>query len=191
MSSLLPSNSTAAERALAEAMAGLSDVPIVMRELWNADTIPYQALPWLAWAMSVDEWDVSWSEEQKRAVVKSALAVQRIKGTIGAVRKGLAALGIDVRVQEWFAQIPQGEPGTFKLWLTARQTPVNQAGIAAALAVVQSTKNLRSHLDEILISAASEARLHAGAASCIGSEITLSRYTSGLLVINELALVLE
>ena len=40
MSDLLPPNSTPAERALAEAVSRLGDVPVKIREVWDADTIP-------------------------------------------------------------------------------------------------------------------------------------------------------
>lgn len=191
MSELLPHNATAAERALAEAMARISDVPIMAREVWNPDTIPSDLLPWLAWAFSVDEWDSNWSDEQRRATVKSAIAVQQVKGTVGAVREALAALGISIQVQEWFQQEPQAAPYTFALWMEADQTPVGQAGINAALAVVMNTKNLRSHLSGTRVNARSESRLRVGAVAGIGQQITVNNFRLPVLVINELAIVLE
>ena len=50
MTGILPPNATALERALADAGARLSDVPVVVRELWNPDACPAAHLPWLAWA---------------------------------------------------------------------------------------------------------------------------------------------
>jgi len=47
----------------------------------------------LAWAHSLDEWDESWPEETKRAAVQSSISVHRKKGTLGAVRRALAAAG--------------------------------------------------------------------------------------------------
>lgn len=190
MSDLLPANATALERALAQVMAEIQAIPVPVRDIWNADTIPAVALPWLAWAYSVDEWDINWSEAQKRETVRRALAVQKIKGTIGAVRQALGALGIDAQVQEWFAQLPAGDPYTFKLWLTAEQTPVDEAGIAAALAVVAATKNLRSHLTEILVSARSEARVYVASVAGLGHQITVTGAKPALVVINEHVVVM-
>lgn len=191
MPDLLPPSATDVERALAELFKRLNELPVPIRDMWNADTIPVALLPWLAWAFSVDEWAGHWSEQQRRDTIKNALAVQRMKGTIGSVRQGLAALGIDARVQEWMNQIPAGDPYTFKLHLQADQTPVDLDGIKAALAVLERSKNLRSHLDGIYVSARSAAQLHAGAAAGIGHEITLTEYRAAMLVINELAIVLE
>ncbi|MDT9105875.1 phage tail protein I, partial [Escherichia coli] len=121
MSDLLPNNATPLEAALAEAIARISDVPTPARDVWNPDTCQANLLPWLAWAFSVDEWDADWSEAQKRAAIKAAVPVQRYKGTIGAVREALAALGFGVQVQEWFNQLPAGAPYTYRLLLTADQ----------------------------------------------------------------------
>lgn len=176
MSELLPPNSTAAERALAEAMAALGDVPVPVRDVWNADTIPLRYLPWLAWAYSVDEWDAAWDEAQKRDTVKLALIVQRKKGTIGAVKDALGALGIYVEVREWFQQTPAGDPFTFTLYVEASQMPVSLEGMRAVTGVVNATKNLRSHLAEIRLRARSEARTYVGAVTSLGNEITLTNF---------------
>lgn len=191
MSDLLPWNATPQERALAEAIARISDVDVSgIRAVWNPETCPVNLLPWLAWAFSVDEWSADWSDQQKRDTVRNAIAVQRKKGTIGAVRDALAALGIDVQVQEWFNQSPAAAPYTFKLRMSADQTPVDKSGIAAAIAIVNVTKNIRSHLEEILIIARSETRLYSAAVTNTGNEITVSGYQPGLVALNETSLII-
>lgn len=91
--SLLPPNATSQERAVANTMARLSDVPIDIRTINNPDTCPLALLPWLAWARSVNEWDSDWSEETKRAVIASSYAVHRKKGSIGSIKQALTAAG--------------------------------------------------------------------------------------------------
>jgi phage tail P2-like protein len=91
---LLPPNATKAERALSGTTSRISDVQILLRESWNPATCPVTLLPWLAWAYSVDEWDPNWSESEKRAVVEAAYNVQRVKGTIGSMRRALTAAGL-------------------------------------------------------------------------------------------------
>lgn len=158
---------------MSEAIARIGEIPPNVRAVWNADTCPPALLPWLAWAFSVDTWDVNWSDQQKRDTVKQSLAVHKIKGTIGSVRNALAALGFNVDVLEWFNQSPTGTPYTFNIEIESDQNPVDTAGIAAVLAVVMSAKNLRSHLDEITIRARSSAPLSVGAVALVGSEITV------------------
>lgn len=191
MPDLLPPSVSRLERAIAEAAGEIDAVPVTVRSVWNPDTCPGQVLPWLAWAFSVDDWDESWTDDQKRDSIRMAIAVQRHKGTIGAVKDALGALGIDARVQAWFAQEPTGEPYTFKLWLESEQTPVTADGIAQALVIVERLKSLRSHLDEILVRAITRSRGRVATATNLGSEVTVSHFKPRQLVPNALAIVVK
>lgn len=171
--SLLPPNATRIERALAQVNARALDLPTPMRDLWNPDTCPAAPLPWLAWSYDVGQWDSAWSDEQKRATIKSTLFVHRHKGTIGSVRGALAALGFTVQVQEWFKQIPAGAPYTFRLLLEASQVGISQAALQHILAVVDNTKNLRSHLALIVPSVVTRNELSVAAASALGSDVAV------------------
>lgn len=188
MSDLLPPNSTPAERALSEAMARIGDVPVIVKQVWNADTAPENILPWLAWAFSVDDWDVNWSEQQKRDTIKSAVASQRIKGTIGAVKIQLAALGINIQIQEWFNQFPEGNPYTFKLIINTSQESLTQIGIRKIFDIINTNKNLRSHMDLISITANSESVVYTGTVTNIGTEITVNSYGRNPSVMNDFVL---
>lgn len=180
MSDLLPPNATKPERSLAETVARISALPVPVRDVWNPDTCPAALLPWLAWAFSVDQWDSGWSDAQKRDTIRTAVAVQRYKGTIGAVRESIAALGVSAQVQEWFAQSPEGAPYTFRLLLDANQVGIPQALLSKLLDVVESAKNLRSHLDTVTPGVTSEARLVVGAVAQAGHEITVEFGGGGL-----------
>ena len=91
---LLPPASTPLERALDQtAGARLAAMPSAVTGLWNAASCPERLLPYLAWAVSADEWDDKWSPEKKRAVIAEAPEIHRTKGTLAAVRRSLAALG--------------------------------------------------------------------------------------------------
>ena len=93
MSSLLPPNASASERALDEATSRVGAVPVAIADLWNPQTCPATALPWLAWALSVDVWDSAWSESVKRSVIAKSIEIHRHKGTVWAVREALRAGG--------------------------------------------------------------------------------------------------
>lgn len=149
VATLLPPNATSGERALEQATARIEQVPLRARQMWNADTIPAHLLPWLAWAFSVDDWDVNWSDTQKRAAIKAAYEVQRRKGTIGAVRRALAALGVNITIVEWFEEVPAGEPYTFRLIVNAADGGAPELAMKRIMDVVNSSKNLRSHLASI------------------------------------------
>lgn len=181
MSSLLPANATPQERSIEASIERAGAVPVIIRENYNPDTCPADLLPWLAWTFSVDDWSPAWSDEQKRNTIKSAFAVQRIKGTKGAVKGALSSLGYSVQAQEWFTQDPVGEPYTFRLILDTSQVPIDEAALAKLFEVVNTTKNLRSHLSAVVPGVTSVAGPVVAAAATMGSEITVDFVGSLLL----------
>lgn len=190
MPDLLPYNASSQERALSESVARLSDVPVPVRDVWNPDTCPPQLLAWLAWAFSVDQWDNNWTDAQKRAFIKSSVEVHRYKGTIGAVKEALGALFISARVQEWFNQTPAGDPYTFSILLEADQIGISQSAMQALFAVIERTKNLRSHLTEVEVSLRSVAGPQVAVVTGIGSEICLTNFVWSITVINETTIII-
>lgn len=93
MTSLLPINATSAELALEKATERVDAIPVPIHQLWSAESCPVELLPWLAWALSVDEWDPNWSEATKRAVIAASFEVHSRKGTVSSVRRHLASMG--------------------------------------------------------------------------------------------------
>lgn len=92
--SLLPPNATPQERALDLAPAAhLGAIPRPISRLWNPQTCPAALLPWLAWALSVDDWDADWPEQIRRDVIADSIGLHRVKGTLASVRRALAAAG--------------------------------------------------------------------------------------------------
>lgn len=140
--SLLPINATAQENALEGATSRLSDVPSPLRDLWNPATCPASLLPWLAWAMSVDEWNPDWTESQKRNVIKASVDVHRHKGTIGAVRRVADSFGFGIAIQEWWQKSPQGTPHTFSLTVSADQIP--SGSLETVIESIRKVKPVRS-----------------------------------------------
>ncbi|OSM01658.1 phage tail protein I [Magnetofaba australis] len=164
---ILPPNASASELALDQTSARLDAIPSPLRHLWNPQLCPEALLPWLAWALSVDAWDPNWRVEAKRRVCADAVAVHRIKGTIGAVRQGLAALGATAEVKEWFEIA--GEPHTFELLVWAGHNPdataevmIDAALIAQLRDLAERLKPARSHLQKLTIGARLEQALFAG-----------------------------
>lgn len=90
---VLPSGSGRAELALARSVRDALTFSIPNGNLWNPETCPDSVLPWLAWALSVDNWDAAWPAERKRAVIAAAVAIHRKKGTPWSVKAALDAAG--------------------------------------------------------------------------------------------------
>ena len=176
---LLPLNATQQERDIETSTARLSEIPVETGKLWSPDTCPADLLPWLAWALSVDEWNTDWSESTKRDFIKQSATVHRHKGTVGAVRNALASLGITIDFLEWFddvhdialAPIHSAVPHTFVFIAWANENPytsnevvLNPQLYATARRVVEQVKPVRSHFD-FLVGAKMNAHTQIGVAS--------------------------
>ena len=155
MPDLLPPNATTEERAISIAVDRLPDVPI--KTLWTPQACPEAQLPWLAWALSVDEWDAAWPVETKRQVVAASIEQHRRKGTVGALRRALQRLGYEVEIDE-----ATGVAYTFRLRVRIRAGDSAGGAIAEdalnrALAVALRQKNTRSALTDTLYVAETDA----------------------------------
>jgi len=149
MTTLLPPNSTEMELALEQLLgARIGAINTPYRDLWSAQTCPEELLPWLAWALSIDQWSADWPLHIRRARVATAIEIQRIKGTAQSVIDVVDSFGGSVVVREWFQQDPIGTPHTFDLTVTLggenAEAP-EQEFIDAVISEVARTKPVRSH----------------------------------------------
>lgn len=142
---LLPPVATKLQRDLEAVSVRADEIRIPARDLFNPATCPVALLPWLAWALSVDTWDSSWSETQKRAICAGAIETHRRKGTVGAIKRALSDLGFGVEIVEWFQMDPPGDPYTFDVELTTDQVDATAQTYTKVLRVIDAIKNLRSH----------------------------------------------
>lgn len=147
---LLPPNRTPLEAALTDATAIAVD-PTPLRHLADSTRCPAALLPWLAWAMSVDGWDEAIAEQPRRQLLRRSIEIHKHKGTAGAVRRALGALGVSVEFKEWQA-IPGAVPYTFGLiaWVNENFASDEPAVLTPQLyqrlrRLVDETRNERSH----------------------------------------------
>ncbi|MBK6801655.1 phage tail protein I [Novosphingobium sp.] len=148
MTSLLPPSSTPLERAVEHlALARLDALPEPLRALWSPQDCPEALLPWLAWALSIDQWSPDWPIEIRRARIAAAIEIQRIKGTRGSVERVVASFGGGVAIREWFEFDTPEDPHTFQLVvaLGGGGAAPSAALIDAVIAEVTRAKPARSH----------------------------------------------
>ncbi|USQ97242.1 phage tail protein I [Caulobacter sp. RL271] len=165
-SDALPDNSTGLERSWADMewarLAGLD--PAIVRTLVDPATCPLELLPWLAWSMSVDTWDPSWSEATKRAVIAAAPATHRAKGTVRAVRLALQALGIDFDLDEWWQMAPEGRRGTFRVTAWADGSPLIDLPLIVALRQAIRGAKPKSRVGDLRLGLREIGTVHVGGA---------------------------
>lgn len=101
--SLLPPNASQLQRDIEQTVATyLAGWPMAqIKNAHNPRLCRADFLPFLGWEWSVETWDANWPEATQRDVVWTSPEVHRRKGTIGAVRVALAAMGYgDVSIHE-------------------------------------------------------------------------------------------
>lgn len=147
--SILPPNRTALELAtdllVAERTSGIGTP---LRTLWSPQDCPAELLPWLAWALSIDQWDPAWSEATRRTRIAQAIPVQRRKGAIDSVRRVIAAFGGNIALREWWQASPLGTPHTFSVIVSLPSDGLGAPPatlVDAVIGEITATKPLRSH----------------------------------------------
>ena len=146
--SLLPPNASQLERGLEQATARAGNVTVDFTPLWNPQTCPIELLPYLAFALSIDTWDPAWPEATKRALVSTAIDIQRHKGTAKSIRDIIRTFGGQIALREWWQMAPPGTPHTFSvvLSLTGAAGEAPSAGfIDQIIDEIRRTKPVRSH----------------------------------------------
>ena len=169
----LPPNTTALERAIAVACAELVNVPVPLRELWNADRCPVKLLPFLAWACSVDRWDDNWPESSKRGTIKASYFIHKHKGTIAAVRRVVESLGYLIRITEWWQTTPLGAPGTFRLDVGVLDTGITDAMFQEMERLIADAKPVSRHLTGLALYLESRGQVQIGLAAYHGDAMTV------------------
>ena len=145
---VLPPNRTELEAALEKLARRATETTTPLHRLWDAERCPLHLLPWLAWALGVDEWSSEWPEERKRAVVATALQVRRRAGTTGAVRTAVEALDIEgIEYSEWHEY--GGDPGTYRITATLEERGMSQEQYDELVRVIDRASRLSAHLDPV------------------------------------------
>lgn len=149
MTSLLPPNSTQLERSFEKAIERVVDQPIPIRDIRRPSVCPAHYLPWLAWERSVDIWRDDWNLQTKRNIIASSIAVHQKKGTVGALKRTLAAEGWKATVTEWFNQPVAAAPYTFSVDVSGEGRPLNTATYQGLIRTINGAKNVRSWLSAL------------------------------------------
>ena len=172
--SLLPSNRTPLEQALAQVSMEKPDLPNVLRRMISPATCPVELLPWLAIQRSVDRWDPTWSEAIKRKVVKDSFEVHQRKGTVAALRQVVEPFADLIDITEWHQLEPMGVPGTFSMSLALFESGLTEQGLAELERIIGDTKPITRHLVGLSITYSPTGELFLGGAIFTGDEVVIS-----------------
>ncbi|HDS5202256.1 TPA: phage tail protein I [Klebsiella pneumoniae] len=159
------------EQRAAAACASISDLPVSLRDLWNPWKCPVKFLPYLAWAFSVDRWEETWSETEKRQAVSDAFWIHQRKGTVAAVRRVIETLGYSMTLQEWWKVADPA--GTFRLEIDLNDIGITEPMIKELERIIGDAKPVSRHISQLTLSVGIQGEACAGAALCDGEVITV------------------
>lgn len=172
--SLLPSNRTPLEQALAQVSMEKPALPNVLRRMNSPDTCPVELLPWLAIQRSVDRWNPDWSEAIKRKVIRDSFEVHKRKGTLAALRRVVEPFADLIDITEWHQLEPMGVPGTFSMSLALFESGLSEQGLAELERIIGDTKPVSRHLVGLSITYSPIGELFLGGAIFTGDETVIS-----------------
>jgi len=175
MRTILPYNSTDMERAAETAIREGMATGVPTDTLWSAEDCPVDLLPFLAWALSVDDWDAAWPEHIKRAVIAGSTQIHRLKGTPGAMRRVFKALDLGLQLSEWFEH--GGDPYTFRVDVLVATRGVSASEIKMIKSAIANTKNARSWLDRLRIYITGIGTAKTASAAVMGLSIVVQPWT--------------
>ncbi|HBS7709830.1 TPA: phage tail protein I [Klebsiella pneumoniae] len=167
----MATGSSVLEQRAAEACAVISDLSVPLRDLWNPWRCPVKFLPYLAWAFSVDRWEETWSETEKRQAVSDAFWIHQRKGTVATVRRVIETLGYSMTLQEWWEVADPA--GTFRLEIDLNDIGITEPMIKELERIIGDAKPVSRHISQLTLSASAYGTAHIGAAIADGEVITV------------------
>lgn len=169
--SLMASGSSVLEQRAAAACSSISDLSVPLRDLWNPWKCPVKFLPYLAWAFSVDRWEETWSDKEKRQAVSDAFWIHQRKGTVAAVRRVIETLGYSMTLQEWWEVADPA--GTFRLEIELNDIGITETMIKELERIIGDAKPVSRHISQLTLSVSAQGSAWAGAVVFEGDEIAV------------------
>ena len=141
----------------------MRDRLVLLQIYTNIDGLSEDVLDQIAIGWTVSWYPATGTLAEKREVIKSALQVFMYRGTAWAVKEAVRAAFGEATVMEWFEY--GAAESLFKI-LVSDETATSTRAVEF-LRTLDRSKNLSSHLDEIVLLSASDAPLRWGCASVI------------------------
>ena len=178
--SLLPINASQLLKDLESSSLKATSLEALNRYITNPDLAPDNILPWLAWAVSVDDWSDNWPKVIKREMIKNSISLHQIKGTKRAIQKALEIIGVAGEIALWWELNPRMTPHSFNITAYLNDNINEGADVIIGLDTQQKLINLienvkpaRSHFN-FKLGARFESQISYGVSSKIKQFVSLS-----------------
>lgn len=125
------------------------DIPslYVRLNLLSSAQLDHMAIQWDA-----SVWRENWQINIKRNVLNNIITEKRKRGTLGAVKAAIDAIGHFSSITEWWEETPRGTPHTFKVTanLPSYEGILDSELQEDLIALINDAKPVRSHYEFIL-----------------------------------------
>jgi phage tail P2-like protein len=178
---LAPSSWTELDRVLAELAKVFlfDDIPTDLSVLSDPDRCPPAFLPWLAWALSVDDWNAEWSLEQKRSVVRNSFLVHARKGTVGAIRRAVESVGYEITIVELQRTLGASYAYQFDADVNVGEQGIDGETQSEIERLIETNKRVSCHLRNLNLRAVNlELPIYMGATTVTGEMTTITLDTT-------------
>lgn len=170
---LLPPPLAGDERfqALGQLAARISDIDLSPLLVYLVDTVNASALPNLAEQLHIlgEGWQFARDDDERRRLLKRAIELHRYKGTRWAIQQVLETLALSGQISEWFQY--GGQPYYFKINVDLSTRGIDEATFDAMVALITEYKNVRSHLELLILSLTNVSPVPAYAAATLTGEM--------------------
>jgi len=129
------------------------------------------AIDELAWQLHIDWYDANVDLETKKKIVKTSLVVHKYRGTPFAIEEIIRTYFGDGIIEEWFEY--GGDPYTFRV-ITSNSSVTADLATEFTMAV-NSVKNIRSHLEQIIIALSGEINFYLAGVVHTGDNYTIEQ----------------
>ena len=148
-------------KALDRQLKEISDYLIECIVIPRIDELPENTVDLLAWQMHVDFYEpLGLDLEKKRELVKNSIVRHKQKGTKKAVEQLVKTEFFDdFKVEEWF--IYGGRPYYFRIVIKDGSVKTKEE-YKLLVQAIDSAKNIRSHLEKIILRSSIENKLYFG-----------------------------
>ena len=170
---LSPINDTSS-RAFDDLFARFQELDLECLLIYLFDKVEESALIHLAEQFHItgnEGWAGCSTEAEKRDLIKNSLNLHRFRGTKYSLVRVLEILGLNGKVSEWFEY--DGTPYHFRISIDMNDKGFDESTEQSLLDLITANKNVRSHLESLIIHLISSATQMYASYATTSEEVTV------------------
>ena len=174
MSKTLSPINDISSRAFDDLFARFQELDLECLLIYLFDKVEESALIHLAEQFHItgnEGWAGCSTEAEKRDLIKNSLNLHRFRGTKYSLVRVLEILGLNGKVSEWFEY--DGTPYHFRISIDMNDKGFDESTEQSLLDLITANKNVRSHLESLIIHLISSATQMYASYATTSEEVTV------------------